>query len=122
MMKKIVVLIIGLVFLMSTANAEPLVMRTGCDVLAPDGVNYFFAIGKEVIKIDNKVTITCKGTLPAEITRPDKAVRFNYANTGISYQTDQYEVNDGMTNDWKQEITPSGRFILKVTVDLKPAK
>ncbi|MCG2736892.1 MAG: hypothetical protein L6282_10935 [Candidatus Methanoperedenaceae archaeon] len=78
--------------------------------------------GKEVIKFDNKVTITCKGTLPAEITRPDRAVRFDYENTGISYQTDQYEVNDGLTNDWKQEITPGGRYILKVTIDIKPAK
>ena len=42
--------------------------------------------GKEVIKFDNKVTITCKGTLPAEITRPDRAVRFDYENTGEELQ------------------------------------
>lgn len=122
MIKRIVILIIGLVFLMSTANAESLVMETGCDVLAPDGVSYFYALGgKEVIKIDNKVTITCKGTMPEEITRPDRAVHFDFENTGISYHTDQFRVNKGLTNDWKEEITPSGRFILKITVDLKPA-
>lgn len=128
MIKKIVILMIGLVFLMSTANAEPLVMNTGCDVVAPDGITSeyittFYAIGdkvsREVIKTDNKVTITCKGTLPSYITKPDRALYFDYANTGYLYQTDQYEINDGLTEDWKQVITPSGNFIIKATVDLK---
>lgn len=121
MIKKIVILIIGLVFLVSTANAEPLVMRTGCDILAPDGSTTFFAVGKEVIKNGNKATIICKGTLPAEIAKPDSALYFDYANTGISLHTDQYEVNNGWAEDWNEVITPSGQYILKITVDLKRA-
>jgi len=42
MIKKIVILIIGLVFLTSTANADRLVMRTGCDILTPDGVSSLY--------------------------------------------------------------------------------
>lgn len=119
MIGKILLMTIGLVFLMSTVNAEPLVMRTGCDVLAPDGNSFFWVIGQEVIKMNNKVTITCMGTLPSDIAKPDKALHFDYANTGIAYQTDQYEFNRGLTTDWNEVITASGNYILKVTFDLK---
>ena len=117
MIRKMAILTIGLVFLMSAVNAEPLVMRTGCDVLAPDG-SYFWAIGQEVIKVDNKVTITCMGTLPSDIAYPDRAVHFDYANTGIAYQTDQYRFDRGLTTNWNEVITPSGNYILKVTIDI----
>jgi hypothetical protein len=114
MMRKILILKIGLVFLLSTVNAEPLVMRTGCDVLAPDGNSFFWVIGQEVIKMNNKVTITCMGTMPADIPAPDKALIFDYSNTQIIYETD-----NGPTIDWKEEITPSGKYILKITVDIR---
>ena len=120
-MKRALILVIGLVFLTSTVSAEPLIMRTGCDVLSPDGKTTFFAIGKEVIKTGNKATITCKGTLPADMAKPDREIRLEFENTGIYYQTDQYEFNHGLAYNWMEEIMPSGHFILKVTVDIKPS-
>jgi hypothetical protein len=127
MIKKIAILIIGLVFLMSTASAEhlsasakPVVLITECNVLAPDGITTFTAIGKEVIYINDKVTITCKGELPEGMAKPKKALRFNYANTGIQYLTDQFSFNNGLTMDWKEVITPSGHFKLKATIDISP--
>ena len=125
MIRKIVILAIGLVFLMSTVDAKqvdiaPLVLITECNVLAPDGITTFIGIGKEVIKMNDKVTITCKGKLPEGMAKPKKTLHFNYANTGLLYQTDQFSFNNGLTMDWKEVIKPSGHFKLKATIDISP--
>ncbi len=115
MIRRTVILLIGLVFLLSAADAKAPLVYSGldCTLMASDG-SYFAAVGKEVIKTDNKITITCTGIQPAEIPYPDRAVQFDYANTAMLYATDF-----GMIQEWKEIITPSGLATLRLKINLK---
>lgn len=116
MLRKAAVLIIGLVFLVSAAQANAPAVRIN-DIsgwlLGSDGSTWFELGGKAVVANDNdgNVILTYRGTQPAEISRPAKAVIYNYANTGFLCGA---EINGIKveTYNWIGVITPSGQAML----------
>jgi hypothetical protein len=84
-----------------SANAAVVIKGGSCSLLDASGV---VVAGQKFHAVTNrngsKATCRAKGFT----NTTGKAIRFNFANTGVQCQTP-----GGLTNRWHQVITPSGR-------------
>jgi hypothetical protein len=99
---------LGIISLTSPALAEGAdVLRTnGCIVFDANGVPVFDPEAQvQIVNTNNKngnISATCKGQLPAPGVLPDRALRFNFENTGF------FCIVPG-NEDWQEVVTPSGQ-------------
>jgi hypothetical protein len=93
------------------AHAEGAVVIRGddCSLFAADG-NLFQTNNTQIVLTfseQGNSKISCKAWQPSNVPKPDQAVIFNYANTGVVCGTGR-----DLTMHWSSRVTPSGRAIL----------
>ena len=112
--------VVALVMVPALAGAQAVVIRdTSCTVLDPSK-NPFDVF--DTIKVitpsrnDNK-NVSCHGELPPISEFPEKAVVFDYENTGglrccVNFSLDPSNPDWVSTSKWHETITPSGNVSL----------
>jgi hypothetical protein len=116
-----VVLVMGALMLSArTAKAQAVVVRDGlCGVLAGDCATVEIIVDNgatAVVTTSGNGLTSCQATLPAGAPLPPKgAAKCDFASTGLSCGT-----SAGVTNDWRETVTPSGQVSLTCHLNGQP--
>lgn len=98
------------VFVATNAGASGAVVikHRRCTLVASNG-SFFSTKGKvqAVQSPSGNSKLTCHAVQPSRVPGPDRAVQFNYQNTGFTCFT-----FFDSTKDWKEVVTPSGHATL----------
>ena len=109
------VLTLTLLFLGTrSAEAEAAVIGLGvdCNMFAGDGTVFTLGVGQEVDTNNGRIVeddgkLTCVAMQPEDIPLNDRAVMFNFENTGFFCST-----GSDLTATWREVVSASGRVAL----------
>ncbi len=123
-MKKLIVYLLLLLLALGASSAlaaEPgpavVIDDAFCNLLAADGT-VFITSGAHIVISNDKngnVSYVCHAEQPPIFADPSRTVHFDFDNTGGLCGT-----GEGLTEDWKSLVTPSGHVTMVCHINPNP--